>query len=131
MKKLILAFLLVLFITVPAFAASLVWNYDAGHDVSIGYTVYFTDGVKNYNKTFLVADCIVNGTEVRYDNIETILKLHYGVQYTFELARYNDAGESGHSNSITWTRNAYVPPTDSLPGDVGGTPSSAGSLGIQ
>ena len=120
MRKLFFAMLFFLFFTSYGFAATLVWDFDEYHDKSVGYTVYFTDGEENFNYSFTVDQTevvVVDGQQVHFDNVENRLNLHYGVEYELYLTRYNDMGESDPSNTITYTRPAYSPPTNHLPSD--------------
>ena len=118
MKKLILAFLLVLFITVPAFAASLVWDASTGQ--VNGYIVYF--GPTSGDHAQYHYD---NGTDTSCDMSN--LNLVPGIDYTFTVRAWNTAGESGDSNSVTYTVPAYSPPANVLPTAVD-VPAPAGNL---
>ena len=121
-----------LLLPVLAFPATLQWD-DPGAEWEeiIGYTVYFTDGTENYNKTVLASELIHDGTFVTYADIDDKLNLQYGVEYTIYIAAYNDGGESGPSNNVIYTREAYTPPLDHLPEAVVSSPQSATGLGVQ
>ena len=97
-------------------AESLEWDASIGAD---GYTAYFTDGTKNYNYTIIGQ---VN-TTASFDT----LHIPYGIEITYYVTAYNEAGESGPSNTVTYTRGAYVPPEDSLP-DASLEPSGSDNL---
>ena len=132
MRKLLIALLLTL-LPLSVSAVSIQWDLDADHSRANGYTVYYSDGTADYNKTFLVSETVVNEQEgtVRYENIEENLNLHPGVEYTFTLTRYNEVMESDHSNSVAWTRPSYNPPTDQLPDPVSPAPSGVNGLGVE
>ena len=124
--------LMALLLPVLAFPASLQWD-DPGAEWSdlIGYTVYFTDGTENFNKSVPVSDLVrAEGVSVTYPDIDDKLNLHYNIEYTFYITAYNDTAESGPSNSVTYTREGYMPPPDRLPSPVASSPQSATGLGI-
>lgn len=136
MKRLFFIFILVIALLLPAAAAaaSLQWDLDqTARDRTEGYVLYFTDGTTDYTKTFLKSETVVNTTDgvVRYENLEANCNLHPGIEYTFELTRYNSTEESAHSNSVAWTRPAYSPPTDQLPDPVSPAPSGVNGMGVE
>ena len=105
--------LIVLFILVMASvvgAATLKWDASVG--TVEGYIVNYGTVEGEYPHTFNVG----NVTEL--ENMEAVLHLHPGVGYFLGMSAYNDSGESGLSNIITYTRPAYVPPEDNLPSIV-------------
>ena len=112
---LIVAFWFVLLAPFSAFGASLVW--DASTGTVDGYIIYYTDGTNQYNYN--------NGQSLSCDLSN--LNLAPGVEYTFTVRAYNAAGESGDSNSITYTREPFVPPANVLPVSVD-TPTDPGNL---
>lgn len=126
-----LAALLILIIPMTVSAADLAWDYAADYADIDGWTVYYSDGVDTYNKTFGKADVTEDGTTVRYVDIESKLNLAFDVPYTFTLHAYNDNGESGPSNDVTWERTGYDPPVDVLPPDVPGGSGDPTGLGVE
>jgi fibronectin type 3 domain-containing protein len=94
-----------LLLPVLSFGETLQW--DACTDAE-GYNIYFTDGTNSYNYN--------NGNQTSLADIETTLQLAFNVEYTFHVTSYNQAGESGPSNTVTFTRVGYAPPDDVLPG---------------
>ena len=89
-----------------SFGDDLQWDACTG---ATGYIVHFTDGTNNY---IYLTDQIV------CPDIDTTLNLPYGMEVTFHVTSYNDAGESGESNMMTYTRTAYVLPENNLPPTV-------------
>lgn len=99
---------LLIFVAGTSQAATLRW--DASTGTVDGYTVYFTDGTNTYNYDA--------GTATEVVDIDTTLNLVYGTTYTFIVRAYNSVGESGDSNSASYTTDpapVYNPPVDSLP----------------
>jgi len=90
----------------PALSYSSTLTWDACTNAT-GYNIYFTDGENNYNYN--------NSNQTVCPDIDTTLNLPYGVEVTFHVTAYNLSGESGPSNTVTYTRAAYVPPENSLP----------------
>jgi hypothetical protein len=133
MRDLLIALVLsILFFTTPVFSANLMWDYDQYHDQTIGFTVYYTDGTEQYNYSFLKEAAEIQESNVAFVDIEDKLNLQYGIDYDFTLTRYNNSGESGHSNTVTWGRgDGYVPPTNHLPEPVSSTPSGIDNMIIQ
>ena len=131
MKKLILT-LVFLLVANTAAAASLAWDYDEYHDQTDGFIVHFTDGTEEYTYTFPITEAVVEGETVTWGPIEEPLNLHPGVEYTMNLARYNDAGSSGveGQDPVVYTLEAYSPPPNRLPDGVISAPSGAGNLRI-
>ena len=128
MKKLILT-LVFLLIASTAFAADLAWDYDEYHDVTDGFTIYFTDGAEDYTYTVPAAETVVEGETVAWGPIEEQLNLHPGVEYTFNIDRHNDSGSSGVEGQtpVIYTVEAYSPPPDRLPdGPVSSPPGARG-----
>jgi len=123
--------LMALLVPVLAFGADLQWDDPGAEwDTIIGYTIYFSDASEDFNKSVLTDELVRESGNVTYLDIDDNLNLHYGVEYTFYITAYNDANESGPSNSVTYTREAYVPPLDHLPTPVVSSPQSAVGLGI-
>ena len=128
--KILIAFLL---LTGSALAADLAWDYDEYHDLTDGFTVHFTDGTEEYTYTFPVQETVVDGETVSWGPIEDPLNLHPGVEYTINLARYNDAGSSGVEGQapVTYTLEVYSPPPNRLPDGPVSSPSGAEGLRIE
>jgi len=136
MKRVFRLFILIclaaLLLPALAFGASLQWD-DPGAEWTaiIGYTVYFSDGVEDFNKSVPTADLVrVEGISVTYPDIDDKLNLRQNTEYTFYITAYNETGESGPSNSVTYTREGYTPPPDHLPSPVASSPQSASGLGV-
>ena len=124
--------LMALLLVTPAFGADLQWDDPGTEWTSItGYTVYFSDGAENYNKTALIPELVRADGSVTYEDIDNKFNLHYAIEYSFYITAYNDSGESGPSNTVTYTREGYSPPLDHLPEVVVSSPQSATGLGIQ
>ena len=120
MKKIILLSLLLAFGFVGyGFAASLQFDHsDTEWEKVTGYTFYFNEAGQtddNYTKTVLKEDLVRESETVTFVNIETKLNLSYNQDYVFSVTAYNDAGESGGSNIVNWTRGGFVPTEDNLP----------------
>jgi hypothetical protein len=129
MKKLLIILLL---ISATAQAADLTWDYDAAQNsITKGYTVYFSDGTNQYNKSFLKEETVVDGAAQKVTEIESKLNLKHGTQYSFSLTRYNDSGVSDPSNTALWTRLGYVPPADVLPVAPTGSPNQTINLKVE
>ena len=130
MKRIILLTMICLLMPVMARAADLQWD-DPGTewDIITGYTVYFTDGTEQYNKTVDKAALVRADGVVTYSDVDGTLGLMPGVEYTFILTAWNDAGESDPSNSVAYTREPYSPPVDRLPVGVS-SPLSPSGLGL-
>jgi hypothetical protein len=113
-----------------AVADDLQWDFPADWDAITGYTVRFSDVVTDYNKTVLKDVLYTSDSLVAYVDFEQKLQMDYGVEYTIYIEAYNDAGPSGPSNTVTYTREPYVPPVDSLPAGASSpqSPSGLGSL---
>ena len=119
-------------------AADLAWDYDEGHEITTMFYLVFTDmdsycsqktsGFCSYE--FPVEDTEVVGGTVILREVESILNLHPGIEYTFTLARANDVGESGYSNSVTHIRPTHQGPGIDLPPPVL-SPGQAGGLRIE
>ena len=62
-----------------------------------------------------LADLVREGEAVTFANIETELNLAFNQDYVFYVTAYNDAGESGESNTANWTREGFAPGGDNLP----------------
>jgi len=101
MKKVIILMILgLVLIGVSVQAATLRWEASTG-DV-VGYNVHFTDGDETYEAN------VGNVTEVV--NIDDVFQLHLETTYIFTVRAYNDVGESGDSNSASYTTpDAYDP----------------------
>ena len=114
-------------------AADLAWDYDEQHELTQGFTVYFTDGTEDYNYTFPANEAVVEGGMVKWGPIEDRLNLNPGVEYTFNLSRYNATGTSGIEGQtpVSHEVGAYVPPTDRLPDAPALSPGQAGGLKIE
>jgi len=111
-------------------AADLYWDDPGAEwDIIIGYTIYFTDGTEQYNKTVAKENLVRADGVIVYGNIDATLNLMPGVEYTFIATAYNETGESDPSNSVAYTREPYSPPVDRLPAAVS-SPSSPSGLGL-
>ena len=132
MKKLISVFMFIMLFASISYSADLVWDYDVRHELTQGFTVYFTDGTEDYNYTFPVGEAVVEGDVVKWGPIEDRLNLHPGVEYTINLSRYNATGTSGIEGQtpVSHEVSAYVPPTDHLPDAPVLSPGQAGGLRI-
>jgi len=97
--------LIALILPVLTFGATLQWEACTG---ATGYNIYYTVNEVDYIH-------YNNGNLVRCRDIDNTLNLPYGVEVTFHVTAYSVAGESGASNTVTYTRTAYTPPTDNLP----------------
>jgi len=85
-----------------ASAATLVWNASTG--TVTGYRVYYSTTSGSYS----AAQRVEAGTATQY-NID-LLPLSQGVQYFMVVTAYNSAGESGYSNSVSYTPADTTPP---------------------
>ena len=126
MKKLISVFMFIMLFASISYSADLAWDYDNSHELTTMFYLVFTD-VDSYcsQKTsgfctyeFPVEDTEVVGGTVILREVESILNLHPGIEYTFTLARANDVGESGYSNSVTHIRPTHQGPGTDLPPPV-------------
>lgn len=126
MKRILAILITMVLLPAMAWAVNLQWTYDEAHDITTGFTVYYSDGQADYNKSFPKQETTVNEAEgwVEWPDIEQGMNLHPGVEYDIWLVRYNETGKSEASNIISYTREAYVPPTDQLPDPVSPSPSS-------
>ena len=109
---------------------SLAWDYPPDWAQIVGYTIYFSDGSNNYNKSIVKADVTEDGTTVTYADMESNLNLGYDTSYEIYITAYDAVGESGPSNTVTFEQGGYVPPVDSLPPPVGSVPSDVSGLTI-
>ncbi len=78
-------------------AATVSWVPGEGGGAPEGYTIYYTDGVTA--KTLTIGN-VTSQT----------ISLSPGVEYVFEVAGYNQAGEGPLSDSARYTEPAYEPP---------------------
>ena len=85
-------------------AENLIWDASTGNVT--GYIVYYSDSIVTYNKNV--------GNVLIVEDIQGSLNLMPGNTYTFTVRAYNDFGISGESNSVDWTVDLYIPPTDNL-----------------
>ena len=118
MKKLILAVVLVLFSTCAAYGASLQWNHPQDWDVIDGWVVYYEADGEDFNRAIPKDDIEHDGETITYTGIHDHLNLHFGTEYTLWLTAYNEHVESEPSNTVTYTREGFSPPGDSLPEGV-------------
>ena len=93
---------MVLMFAGTSYAAMLQWD----HDGADGFIVYYTDQTNNYNYN-VVGDVRTCDTE--------LLQLAPDVEYTFHVTAYNESGESGASNTATYTRQVFYPPANVIP----------------
>ena len=132
MKKLLIG-IIVLLMAGVANAADLQWDYPADWNDLTGYVVYFNevgDTDTPWSKTLGKNDITQDGTSVTYADIDDKLNLQFNQPYNFYITAYNDSGESGPSNSISYERSGYSPPADSLPPPVVSLPSSGTGLRV-
>jgi hypothetical protein len=115
MKKILITILISLFLASAAWAIQFTWDALVS---ATGYIVYYNDGTNNYNKNV--------GAEFICDSQDD-LQMVPGTNYTVHVTAYNDYGESGPSNSIQYTENAYIPPEDVLP-TAGSVPNAVLNL---
>ena len=110
MKKIIFSILAILLFCVNVNAATLVWTPGPSGvtNEAVGFTLYF--GAED-NKTEYNVTVPVDVTSVDID----VLGLAHGIEYFFVVRAYNDVGESGPSNEVSYTLPAYAPPEDNLP----------------
>jgi len=118
MKRILGFLLLLMWLPVCAYAVDLAWDLDADHELSDGYTIYFTDGEANYNKTVLTDELATADDLVIYADIVGNLNLQPGNDYELYITRYNAAGQSGPSNVVVHGIEGYEPPADTLPPTV-------------
>ena len=106
--KLILSTILIIMMVLSAiisYAADLKWDASTGEVV--GYNVYFTTGSDTFRKNV--------GNVIEVLDIDKILNLYPGKEYTFTVTAHNLIGESETSNAVNYTAAEYVPPDDNLP----------------
>ena len=118
MKKILFAIMVLCLLATPALAVDIAWELDDDHALATGYTIYFADGVGDYNYTFPATEAVIDGNMVKWGPIEGPLNLQPGTTYTFSLSRYNEWGQSGLSNEAVYATEAidpYNPPADVLP----------------
>ena len=121
MRKILFAIMVLCLLVAPAWAADMVWDLDDDHALVDGYTVYFTDGVDNYNYTFSANETVVVDQTVRWGPIDETLNLQPGTTYTFTLARFTEWGQSGLSNEAVYTTEGidpYTPPENQVPATI-------------
>ena len=70
MKKLLGILGILLLLACPAWAMDLQWDYPSDWDDIIGYTIYFTDGIDNYNKSVVKDDLVEDGITVEEPVVE-------------------------------------------------------------
>ena len=111
MKKLIMAVIVFLVITIQAYTAepvSLKW--DASTGIISGYIVEWvlTSNISEEWNTKDVGDVLT------VNNIAVVFGLNYNNDYTFRVKAYNAAGSSGPSNTVTYTNPAWEIPPDTV-----------------
>jgi hypothetical protein len=102
----IMFLLLVLSIQVFAAAKQVTWSAPTTGGTPANYTLYYTDGTNNYNKTVPAAQTGI---------LLTDLNLAFGKTYTFTVKASNAAGEGPASNSVTYAVISFTPLVDKLP----------------
>jgi hypothetical protein len=125
MKSLILGVLLSFAVAFSTQAADLVWDHPTDYNTKIGWIVYFNETANPgtvYNRTILKSDITTDSTTITYADIEDKLDLHYNIEYEIKITAYSDVGETAASNTVTYTRDGFIPPTDSLPEPIDSTP---------
>lgn len=112
MKRLILLFCF-MFLPLIGLGETIKWNPSSG-DVD-GYTLYWW---ADEGDTFCTSGekCMISVPEdvVEIADMESILGLLYGVEYKFVVRGYNERGESGDSNIVSYVLDPYRPPLDRL-----------------
>lgn len=97
MKKLLYAMFTIMLICGTASAAEVTLGWGASEGAT-GYILYYNE----FNKD------VGNVTQAAIDVVP-------GVEYTIYATAYNGNGESGPSNTVTYTAPVYSPPDDILP----------------
>jgi len=93
---------LVWFLGGSVFAATIHLAWDPSSGTVTGYRIYYGTSSGSYPNKVDVG----NVTEC------TISNLQEGVTYYFVARAYNDYGESGNSNEVSWTAGDTDPPGD-------------------
>ena len=78
-----------------------VWDASPG---AIGYIAYYTDGATEYH-------AVATETNIAL----ALLDMAPCKEYRLTVSAFNDAGESGRSNEVTWKTPCWTPPTDQKP----------------
>lgn len=97
MKKLLFAIIATLLICGASQAASVTLGWNASEGAT-GYILYYNE----FNKD------VGNVTQATLDIVS-------GVEYSIYATAYNANGESGPSNTVTYTAPVYIAPDDNLP----------------
>ncbi len=96
------AFISFLLASNSLYAATIHLAWDPSSGTVNGYRIYYGTSSGNYPNRVEVG----NVTEC------TISDLQDGITYYFVARAYNDYGESGNSNEVTWTAGDVTPPGD-------------------
>lgn len=114
MRIISLGLALFLFLVTHGYASDLAWDPSAGGPD--GYKIYTTDsnGVSK-GKVIKPGDYSANATRVRYSDFEKKLNLKVGETYMIYVTAWNDYGESGPSNTVSYDRPAFVPENSEWP----------------
>ncbi len=108
MKKLIVFAAIIavacLMVTSSGSAYDLVWQEGTGDGAPTeGYIVdVSTDGAVTFPFHYTVSEPVLALDD----------KTSHGQEYVFKISAYNAAGRSAPTESLTWTRPPFVPPTD-------------------
>ena len=101
---------LIIFVTLAMWCCSsaasalhIAWDYDRYHAMADEYTLYVAEGRDERTYVFSVEETMVRASAVILEDIDYLLNLHPGIEYTFKLTRSNELGESGFSNEVTHT----------------------------
>ena len=89
-------------------ALTLEWDASTSTDVD-GYTVYYSND--DDPTTVYIAN--VDGTTLTLTLDDNLFVR--GAGYTFTVRAWNENGESGSSNPVSYTIDAYTPPADVSP----------------
>lgn len=135
MKKLLIGIIVLLMGVATANAADLQWDFPTDWNDLTGYIVYFNEIGETdtpWTKTVLKDDPAISqdGASVTYSDVDDKLNLQFNQPYNLYITAYNNSGESGPSNIVSYTRTGYSPPADSLPPPVVSSPLSSGGLRI-
>ena len=109
MKKGLMALICVLMVAAPVIAEDLITNKLAW-DPAQGATGYIIYGLNA--ETGLTQQNPMIQQDVGNVTVYPLAPLNSppGVTFNFAVSAYNQAGESGLSNIVSWTRPAFTPP---------------------
>jgi len=115
MTKYLISFLLLFFCSIViASASDLIWDPSEG--TVKGYKIYSTDSDNvTKGKVILPGDYSANDTTVRFNDFPRRLNLKAGETYKLSVTAWNDYGESGHSNVVSYKRKIFEPENTEWP----------------